>query len=344
MDNAVKVSVIIPCYNVEKYLKACLKSLVNQTFSDFEVLLIDDGSTDATGEIASAFDKENENFKYYRTENKGPGHARNYGINLAKGEYIAFVDSDDTVSPYYLEKLYNTACATNADIVCCNYSKYYDKNNSYYKIKFRKQKTGEYTNVEMMQLLLNDWTVRSYLWNKFFKKSIFTDNDLSFPNMYFEDIVTVFKAAYYAEKVVAIPDTLYNYSIRPNSIMTSYNVDKYNDYAMAYHLCREFAKEHGLLKKLTPNFMRTACVVYFANTYMLVSMHAHERSMRGLPANFSAGSRTVFRIYFGGKKPFIVDGNVPFPIRHPNDFKKPKEIEPAAEQTTEKRAKQKVKQ
>lgn len=345
MNNAPKVSVIVPCYNVEEYLTACLESVENQTFEDFEVIIINDGSTDSSGVIAKRFTEKNANFRYYETENRGLCLARNYGIDLSQGEYLAFIDSDDTISPYFLEKLYNAAVSADADIACCNYNKYYNKDNKYYEIKFRKQKTGDYTNIRMMKLLLNDWTVRSYVWNKLYRRTLFTDNGLYFPdpNVFFEDIPTVFRAAYYAKKITAIPDTLYNYSIRPNSIMTTHNVKKYNDYALAYYFCHDFAREKGLLKKLAPNFLKTVGFVYCANWYKVVSMHFTEKRPKGLIKNLNAVAKTIFRIYFS-KKPFLVDGAVPYPIRNPEYFLKTEQYCTEPLQQSENLKKEKVKQ
>lgn len=119
-----KISVIIPVYNANKYLNNCISSLLLQTFKEFEILLINDGSTDNSFEICKAFSNNYKNIYYYNKKNGGAASARNLGIENAKGEYIAFVDADDTVQPDYLEKLYTSATENNADLVLCDYIKY----------------------------------------------------------------------------------------------------------------------------------------------------------------------------------------------------------------------------
>lgn len=117
----IKVSVVVPIYNVEKYLEKCLKSLVAQTIDSIEILLINDGSKDDSGKIAQQFANEYENVYYFEKENGGLSDARNYGIPKCKGEYIGFIDSDDYVDPDMFEKMYQEAKSKNADIVSCDY-------------------------------------------------------------------------------------------------------------------------------------------------------------------------------------------------------------------------------
>ena len=113
-----KISIIVPIYNVEEYLEKCLDSLVNQTLKDIEIILINDGSPDNSEEIVNKYLKKyKEKIIYHKKKNEGQGIARNYGINLAKGEFISFVDSDDYVDKTIFEKLYNKAIEENSDIV-----------------------------------------------------------------------------------------------------------------------------------------------------------------------------------------------------------------------------------
>ena len=122
-----KVSVIVPIYNVEKYLRQCLDSIRNQEFTDFEVLMIDDGSPDNSRDICREYEKEDERFHYFHQENGGLSAARNYGIREAKGEYICFVDSDDMISRRYLQVLYESIEKYHADMVFGYFKKFYDE-------------------------------------------------------------------------------------------------------------------------------------------------------------------------------------------------------------------------
>lgn len=119
----VKVSVIVPIYNTEKYLNKCVDSLVNQTLEDIEIILINDGSTDRSGEIADYYSQKEVRVKCIHKENSGVSNSRNLGIKFAKGQYVAFVDSDDWCDSNMLEGLYNHAISNNADVVIAGYVK-----------------------------------------------------------------------------------------------------------------------------------------------------------------------------------------------------------------------------
>lgn len=129
-----KVSIIIPIYNAEKYIQTTVDSVLSQTFSDWELLLIDDCSKDHTSSICEKLVQSDNRITYIRqNENGGPAKARNVGIGYAKGEYLAFVDSDDTIEPTFLERLVSTSIVNNADIVWCNYKEIWENNIIYRK-------------------------------------------------------------------------------------------------------------------------------------------------------------------------------------------------------------------
>ena len=115
------VTVVVPIYNVERYLEKCLTSIILQTYKNLEVILVNDGSTDNSLNICKEFEKEDSRIRIISQENKGLSVARNVGIENAKGEYIAFVDSDDFISCKFIENLYNESIRNNSDIVCCDF-------------------------------------------------------------------------------------------------------------------------------------------------------------------------------------------------------------------------------
>ncbi|WP_049858407.1 glycosyltransferase family 2 protein [Fibrobacter succinogenes] len=114
------VSVIIPLYNTEAFIKDCLDSLVAQTFTDFEVIIVDDGSTDGGARIAASYASADTRFKLIGQPNKGPSEARNTGLKIMRGEYVTFIDSDDCVAPNFLETLFFIAQLHKADVACCS--------------------------------------------------------------------------------------------------------------------------------------------------------------------------------------------------------------------------------
>ena len=121
------ISIIVPVYNTGKYLEKCLESIISQSLTNFEVICIDDGSTDNSYDILTTYKEKYNNFKIIYQENQGVAIARNNGLKYANGDYIIFIDSDDFITNDYLEKLYNESIITNADVVICNFYRYYDK-------------------------------------------------------------------------------------------------------------------------------------------------------------------------------------------------------------------------
>lgn len=216
METGPSVSIIVPIYKVEQYIARCLDSIKAQTFTDFEVIVIDDGSPDRSGEIAEKYTAD-PRFKLYRQANAGVGAVRNRGLSLARGEYVAFVDSDDMIMPDHLEKLYGAAKESKADIVCCSYCCCDEKGGHLRSSKIRKRR-GVYSAERLIGNILRDISVRRYLWSKLWKRSLFTDNGVSFPCVLFEDTRVIPILFYHAKRIAVITDATYVYTCRSNSI------------------------------------------------------------------------------------------------------------------------------
>ena len=135
MENQL-ISVIVPIYNVENYLRQCLDSILEQTFHNLEILLVNDGSTDDSGQICQEYLKKDSRIRYFEKENGGLSDARNYGIERAQGEYLTFIDSDDWVTSTYIEELYIKLQHYNADISITNYFYFQESNATFYKHVF----------------------------------------------------------------------------------------------------------------------------------------------------------------------------------------------------------------
>lgn len=136
-----EISIIIPVYNAEKYLNMTLNSVLRQTFVDFEVICINDGSTDASWKILQEFSKKDNRIKIYTQENSGGSIARNNGLEKARGKYIAFLDNDDIYHPQYLEILYKNIKDTDADVSCCSYIRFEGDNDYIFENKLEKDNT-----------------------------------------------------------------------------------------------------------------------------------------------------------------------------------------------------------
>lgn len=241
------ISVIIPAYNAEQYLDRCLESVLNQTYREFELILIDDGSTDTTSIIAHRFSEADKRIRYIRKENGGSASARNMALTLAQGDYIAFVDADDYIHPCYLETLLNTLLKTNSDICQCDYLEV--ANNKIIKYASLPNNTvvNTYTNVEFLKQFCEKRTYlrTAVLWNKLYRIELF--DGLTFPvGKGIDDEFLIYKAIYRTKTVSHISACLYYYCMTPESQMRSTQTLKSIDSVWATSEQIVFFHEHGL--------------------------------------------------------------------------------------------------
>lgn len=217
----IKVSVIVPVYNTEKYLKKCLDSLVNQTLDDIEIIVINDCSPDNAKKILSEYEKKYKNIKVIHNKtNKGIGYNRNLGIEKASGKYIAFVDSDDYVDIKMYEKMYNKAEKENLDLVLCNFYKNLEKQDGSLEALVPEFIIPNFKNTTLKDypdLLLK---VNLAPWNKLYRKNLFTA-DVRFPeNLKYEDAIVVIKTMARAKKIGIVDERLNYYLVRSKSETT----------------------------------------------------------------------------------------------------------------------------
>ncbi len=216
-----KVSVIIPVYNVETYLEKCVESVLNQTFRDMEIIVVNDGSTDNSRKILEEIKSKDDRIIIFDKKNEGLSSARNAGIDMAKGEYLAFIDSDDWVDERYIEKMYHICVQYDCDIVQCSYMDVFDNvfqlaANSEAFISTPSFYTGKEFSYAMYTLL--SWRC-NLTWNKLYKKSLF--GNIRFPHgKIHEDEFTIYKLIWKSKKIASISDKLYYYRRREGSIMT----------------------------------------------------------------------------------------------------------------------------
>ena len=215
------ISVIIPLYNTEAFIKDCLDSLVAQTFSDFEVIIVDDGSTDGSARIAASFASSDARFRLIGQPNKGLSEARNTGLKIMRGDYVMFIDSDDCVAPNFLETLYFIAQLHMADIACCsfqNIDEEYKADGSTPSIAVSKVFSAEKAaQIALYQDSLPDYSA----WNKLYKASLWKER--RFPaGMLFEDLATIPEVLLNANKVAVTKSKLYLYRKRSTSVLSSY--------------------------------------------------------------------------------------------------------------------------
>lgn len=238
-----KISVIIPIYNVEKYLSKCIDSVISQTYSNLEIILVNDGSTDSSGRICDEYEKLDKRVKVIHKENGGLSDARNYGIEASTGDYIAFLDSDDWADKKLYMTLYKNIKKNHADISICNFKKYYSDKD------IEKQELNEvkcYSNIEALErLYCNDAVIMVVAWNKLYKRKVI--GDLRFPvGKIHEDEYLTPMIIYNANKISYINNELIYYRQRENSIMNKkFNVKRL-DYLYVLESRMKFFKENML--------------------------------------------------------------------------------------------------
>jgi len=212
----IKVSIIVPVFNSEKYLEKCINSLVNQTLKDVEIIIINDGSTDKSLEIIKKFQKRHSNIVCINNKNHGIGYSRNCGIEKSKGKYISFIDSDDYIDINMMKNLYDFCEQNKLDIAVCDYYKINDITNEKGVVEIDD---FEITTLNENKQLI--YKINHSPWNKLYKKDIFIKNNIYFPiNLKYEDMAVVIPVLKYATKIGKLNIPLNYYIVHNNSETT----------------------------------------------------------------------------------------------------------------------------
>ena len=220
------LSIIVPIYNVEQYVDRCIQSILNQTYQNLEIILVDDGATDCSGVIADSYAAKDKRIKVFHKENGGLSDARNYGLEHVTGDYILFVDSDDFIVNIMCERLITVANNNNADIVSCNYYIYRgDDDISIHTMSVQYDKRT-FTGMDMLRyyLLKTEPFDLNVVWNKIFKLDLFNGVvPVRFPKgRVQEDNFTIFMLFLNANSIVTVNEPLYYYVQRAGSIMATF--------------------------------------------------------------------------------------------------------------------------
>lgn len=219
------ISVIIPIYNVEEYLDRCIESIINQTFKNLEIILVNDGSTDNCLDICKKWLKIDKRIKLIDKKNGGLSDARNAGMKIAQGEYISFIDSDDSISKDFYEIMYTILLKNNSDIVECNIIDVYDN------IKPKDNNLSDfveknYTSFEAIKELVKNNDFHQTVWNKLYKKSVISNINFPYRKLH-EDEFFTWKVFKNCTKLTKINCSLYHYYHRKGSIMeTNYSLNR----------------------------------------------------------------------------------------------------------------------
>lgn len=242
-----KLSIIVPVYNVEKYLPKCLESLIKQTLKDIEIICVNDGSMDNSLAILKEFASKDSRIRIINNQHQGVAKTRNTGIEQSTGEYIGFVDSDDYIDIDFFEKLYNSATKSNSDIAIASILKHKNFFNIY-NAKYTKEETA-ITIQDKIKLCEDKKHFFFYAWNKIYHSGFIKENNIKFSEgQIYEDVMFAIKALYYSNKIISVYGTKYHYIEHENSL-TKYKDktgEKEQDLVKAYSELQEFCNSKNI--------------------------------------------------------------------------------------------------
>lgn len=265
-----KVSIIVPVYNVEDYLSQCLNSIINQTYKNIEVIIVNDGSTDNSSNIIEKFKIFNNNIIVINQKNGGLSVARNVGLSYATGKYILYVDSDDYLELECVEKIVNKIIKDKSEMVIFNYSKIYDSGingeNNIVSIGLDENKI--YTGSEIAELMLKN-LIQGYVCFRLFKRENLTKNNFIFEvDRKVEDFFPMFKETCNSNNISYIERHLYNYRQRQGSTVNTINYKLMTDYIYAMELTATYAEKKNFNRVLIERFKLIKSCIIIKNYYL----------------------------------------------------------------------------
>ncbi|WP_343338753.1 Undecaprenyl-phosphate 4-deoxy-4-formamido-L-arabinose transferase [Terrisporobacter petrolearius] len=270
-----KISVIVPIYNVEQYLRKCVDSIINQTYKNLEIILVDDGSPDNCPTICDEYAKKDKRVRVIHKKNGGLSDARNAGLEIVTCDFITFVDSDDWIKLDTYEIMMKAMNEYNADIVVSNINYVYD--NKVNK-KYNEGKIHVFNKEEAMNELIHDGLVQAVVWNKLYKKDLI--NDMKFKvGKINEDEFFTYKICAKAEKVVYMPNTLYQYRQRENSIMGSYSLKRLDSVDALYERLQFIKLKFPSLYKEEKIIFCNSCIY---NYQMILRLNNTDNKISGI--------------------------------------------------------------
>ncbi len=252
-----KVSIIIPVYNVEKYIRKTLDSVVNQTFKDIEIIIVDNKSTDKTLDIVNEYAKDDKRFVIYKnTKNLKQGIARNFGVRMARGEYIFFIDGDDYMELNCIERLYERITETQADITICTWNQFddltgkIDKGHVYAKLKQIPEEFDNKT-FNWRDIKYSIFWQTSVPWDKMYRRDFLINKNVLFPGeIFFEDNVFVYDALFKADKISILREDLIFYRCNRKNAVTNSRNHIFFDYLKIFNIIGDNLKAIGLFEEM----------------------------------------------------------------------------------------------
>lgn len=275
-NNTPKLSIIVPVYNVKDYIDKCISSILSQTFRDFELIIIDDGSTDGSEVLCDRWGKKDTRIRVLHKKGGGASDARNVGIKLSCGEYLGFCDSDDWAEPEMFQELMSAALNNDADIAICRLQRITSQGNIIETIGYNEYMVLD-RNAATEDVLRDD-PLPSYSWNKIYKRELFAG--IEYPlNRYFEDTATIYKLISRANKIAATPYIGYNYRFNPNSTCNNKSLDYERMVKREYDNALAFGERYIFCKN--DHSLSDVRVVCANKAYMRMRAFIHLQAHKG---------------------------------------------------------------
>lgn len=277
------ISIIVPIYNVDKYLEECIESLKNQTYKNLEIILINDGSADNSEQICREEAKQDNRIVFINKKNGGAASAKNKGLKVAKGDYITFVDSDDFIEPDMIEYMVNTIKKYNSDIIQCSFINLYKNTEKFKQDKIVEQRISS---KDFLELFLTKWD-SSLFWNKLFKRDVI-ENVFFKEGRCIDDEFFTYKCVINSKSIVTSNKIVYNYRMRKSGVMKSESSQKQIlkdrvDYLYErYDLVRTLYKD--LYKDFLENLLTYYLIIskdYYVDEKLLDYMKDNLKSIKG---------------------------------------------------------------
>jgi len=301
---SIKVSVVVPMYNVEKYLEACLDSIVNQTLKEIEIILVDDGSPDSSGKIADSYAEKDPRIRVIHKQNGGVSEARNDGISQSHGEYLYIMDSDDCIAPEALKKMYNQAMKSSADVVISDHYMC-DENLNHPRPAHFFPEEFVTDDIQIIHKLRNMAIFEGYSpfeskeykglgigapWTKLIKRSLVTEHNLKFDSYVkgvFDDGLFCVEVFQKAKKVSYIRENLYYYRVLKTSLMRGFNPKREEINDRIFERIRNFGENYSCMSEIEGPYwgrvflnLRFLFIAYFCNANNKASKKERYKEMK----------------------------------------------------------------
>lgn len=236
------ISVIVPVYKVEKYIHRCIDSILNQTYKNLEIILVEDGSPDNCGKICDEYAKKDKRVKVIHKENGGVSSARNVGLDNATGKYLTFIDADDYVNEYYCQILLETLIEKNVDCVVCGYNRIYNPENKLEKITAKR--SYEIEGEEIIETILSAQSGLGFVTMKLWKRDKIKNVRFNEEIVVAEDALFTLQASKYIKNMYIINKDIYNYIFNDVSAVRKYNKDYANRYLKSMQITQKYIEEN----------------------------------------------------------------------------------------------------